>query len=112
MNAQLKTGGKIAYGILKLFVPAIQQVEDRAKDVAHLKGDAKKAAAINLVKEGMKAAEDLSGHDLVNDPEFDAVLGDLNDVLVRLHKVTGKAPAAFAPATAVQLGVTTGSTGD
>jgi hypothetical protein len=112
MNKELKITGKVAYGIAKMFFPAIQQVEDRAKDVAHLKGDAKKAAAIALVKEGMKTAEDISGHDLVNDPEFDAVLGDLNDVLVRLHNVQAKKTPAFVQPTAEQLGVMHGSTGE
>jgi hypothetical protein len=90
MKFDVKAAAKIALAIVKIAVPSVGAVEDAAKQVATLKGDAKKTAAIELVKAGMHAAEDITDKNIVNDPEFDGVLNDLNDVLVRLHKVAGK----------------------
>jgi hypothetical protein len=104
--------GKLAYAVVKIAVPAIQDVEDRARELKTAKGDAKKTAAIALVKQGMHTVEDVTGKDFVNDPEFDAVLGDLNDVLVRLNNLEAKKAAVFVPATAAELGTVHGSTGE
>lgn len=113
MKVNWKAVGKLAYGVVKLAVPAIQEVEDRAKDLHTAKGDAKKTAAIALVKQGMHTVEDITGKDFVNDPEFDAVLGDLNDILVRLNNLEAKKAAGpFVPATAAELGTVHGSTGE
>lgn len=98
MKIQWKNIGKLAYSVVKIAVPAIQDVEDRAKELKAAKGDAKKTAAIALIKQGMLTAEDVTGKDFVNDPEFDAVLSDLNDILVRLNNLEAKKAAAPASA--------------
>jgi hypothetical protein len=52
MKFDVKAAAKIALAIVKIAVPSVGAVEDAAKQVATLKGDAKKTAAIELVKAG------------------------------------------------------------
>lgn len=101
---------RVAANIVGFIVPGVAEVEKRAEDVAHLKGAQKQDAVLQLVKTSLAASEDLTGQDLLNNDAVEAATRAVIDAVVHLHNVSAK--AALAPASAAQLGVVTGSTGE
>jgi len=108
---------KLVSAIVGALLPSIKKVQDDAIALQQARtGQEKALAAIALAKDALLAAEDVSGKDIVNDPEWEAVIASLNDILVRATKLAAKKQQATligaVPASAASLGVPAGSTGD
>jgi len=94
MKINWLTVARIGAGVVGQIVPGVTMVEQLAESVGGLTGDKKKQAIIDLVKNGVLAAEGLTSTDVALDPELQAGVGGIVDAVVNLHTIVAKLHAA------------------
>lgn len=104
---------RFVYAGVKIMVPQIQKVEDDIKAVKS--GPDKKKAVLDAVFDGSDLVESVTDKRLLSDPRVREVFGKVNDAIVEAHNVVTRVDAelkARTPASAAELGLSHGSTGE
>src|SRR5258708_33621213 len=81
---------RIGAGVVGQIVPGVTLVEQLAERLPSLTGGDKKQAIIDLVKNGVLAAEGLTSKDFGLDPELTAGVGGIVDAVVAFHNLVAR----------------------
>lgn len=123
---KIRFNWKAILPVAKLFLaqasPAALRVEQEAEDAIKngktMTSTEKRDRFVQIAIDSVPAVEDVSGKDLLNDPEIARLAGGVGDAVVAFKnglaaKHAGlPVPAPFKPATADQLGIPAGSPGE
>lgn len=114
MKIHLKTFGHIAEGIARIAYPPAGAIIDGAKAIHNDHGPDRSADILAEIDASLVAAGDLSGKSVLADPAVRALAQKYAEDGIALHFLieAKKKAAALAPATAADLGLPAGSTGE
>lgn len=88
-----KAIAKVATDVVSAVNPAIGLAVNATEAFINLHGKEKQDKAIEMILADLKAVETITSKDLLNDPEFEAVLREAVDIRVRLNNLLVKKAA-------------------
>src|SRR5262249_3163580 len=98
MKISWLTVARIGANVVGQIVPGVAAVEQLAETLGSVRGDQKKQAIVDLVKNSVLAAEGLTAKEFQLRPDLDSAVGAIVDAVVHLHNLVATHRAAAAPA--------------
>jgi hypothetical protein len=96
MNSKLKTFGRIGLSLAEIMVPQVRVIEGLAKALPLLKGKSKQDAWIEIVKQSLEGAENITEKDLLDEPEVEAAARAVADSVVAFDNIVASVKAKRA----------------
>lgn len=94
MHIDWRAVSHVTAAIVGTVVPGVDKVEQLAWQFGKLHGKEKSDAVVEMVQQGLAAAESVTARDLANDPDVERGTRAVIDAVVALHAIVGAKHAA------------------
>lgn len=94
MSVNWGTVAKTGLQVVGAVIPQVGVIEQLAKAVPQLTGQAKEDAVVSVATESLETAEGFAGKELLSDPQFQTAVRSFIQAYVGLQNVVNTKPAA------------------